>query len=33
MSEQTKAILVWIVIGLMAGLLASVLVGGGGLSG
>ena len=31
MSERTKAILVWIVIGLIAGWLASLLVGGGGL--
>lgn len=31
MSDQTKAILVWIVIGLIAGWLASFIVGGGGL--
>ena len=31
MSDQTKAILVWILIGLIAGWLASLIVGGGGL--
>jgi uncharacterized membrane protein YeaQ/YmgE (transglycosylase-associated protein family) len=31
MSDQTKAILIWIVIGLIAGWLASFIVGGGGL--
>mgnify|MGYP000005855503 CR=1 FL=1 len=31
MSDQTKAILVWILIGLIAGWLASFIVGGGGL--
>jgi len=31
MNEQTKSILVWILIGLIAGWLASLIVGGGGL--
>lgn len=31
MSDQAKAILIWIVIGLIAGWLASFIVGGGGL--
>jgi uncharacterized membrane protein YeaQ/YmgE (transglycosylase-associated protein family) len=31
MNEKTKAILIWIVIGLIAGWLASLIVGGGGL--
>jgi uncharacterized membrane protein YeaQ/YmgE (transglycosylase-associated protein family) len=30
MSDQTKAIVAWIVIGLIAGLVASLIVGGGG---
>ena len=30
MSDQTKAIVAWIVIGLIAGLIASLIVGGGG---
>jgi uncharacterized membrane protein YeaQ/YmgE (transglycosylase-associated protein family) len=30
MSEQTKAIVAWIIIGLIAGLVASLIVGGGG---